>query len=149
MVFSPGRMVVKLAGRDAGRKGVVVEVLDTNYVMIDGNVRRKKVNVKHLEPLHEVIEVKDKASHSDVKKVFEKLGLAVWDKKSKSVTEKPKKGAKVVEEKEEKKEKKSKKVKKSEVKEAQEAANVEEATVDKEAKVAEEKPTELAEEPAE
>ncbi len=47
-IFSVGRMCVKIAGRDAGRKCVVVEQLDDVFVLVDGNVRRKKVNVKQL-----------------------------------------------------------------------------------------------------
>jgi ribosomal protein L14E/L6E/L27E len=37
-----GRLVVKLAGRDAGLKGVIIEILANNYVLIDVQVRRRK-----------------------------------------------------------------------------------------------------------
>ena len=74
-IYEIGRICVKIAGRDAGRKCVVVENVDDKFVMIDGNVRRKKVNIKHLEPLAETVEIKDKASHEDVKAAFDKLGL--------------------------------------------------------------------------
>jgi len=90
-LFNIGRLCVKLAGRDAGRKCVVVEQVDNTLVVIDGDVRRKKVNMKHLEPLADVIEIKDKASHEDVASAFKKLGLGVWEKKSKQVAERPKK----------------------------------------------------------
>jgi large subunit ribosomal protein L14e len=89
-IYSVGRICLKLAGRDAGRKCVIVNVVDDKFVTIDGNVRRKNVNTKHLEPLKEVIQIKDNASHAEVKIVFEKLGLTVWDKKSKTPTERPK-----------------------------------------------------------
>jgi len=109
-LFELGRLCVKIAGRDAGRKCVVVEKLDANLVVVDGNVRRRKVNIKHLEPLADVLEIKDKASHADVKSAFEKLSLPVWDKKSKKVAEKPKKQkkqkVKAVKEKKAKKEEK-------------------------------------------
>ena len=91
MIFSVGRLAVKVAGRDAGRKCVVVEQVDDQFVIVDGNVRRKRVNVKHLEPLAESIDIKNKASHADVKKAFEKLGVATWERKSKKATERPKK----------------------------------------------------------
>lgn len=90
-LFKVGRMCLKLAGRDAGRKCVVVEKIDNVFVVVDGSTRRKKVNVKHLEPLPEVIEIKDKASHEEVKSAFGKLGLPVWNKKSKKPVERPKK----------------------------------------------------------
>ena len=56
---------MKIAGRDARGKCVVVDVLDTNYVLIDGQVRRRKCNVDHLEPLGEKIELKKNAGHEE------------------------------------------------------------------------------------
>ena len=118
-IFNVGRLAMKIAGRDAGRKCVVVEVLDDHFVIVDGNVRRKKVNIRHLEPFNDTVEIKDKASHEDVKAAFEKLGLSVWERKSKKTTERPKKQKK-------KKDKpvKEKKVKKSEEKSAEKKAEV-------------------------
>lgn len=102
-LFEAGRMVVKIAGRDAGRKAVVVDVFDNIYVLIDGNVRRKKVNIKHLEPLEQVIKLKPGASHEEVRKEFEKLELEVWNKKPKEAKERPKKAKKRKEKKAEEK----------------------------------------------
>lgn len=112
-----GRLCVKTAGRDAGCKCVIVDILDNNYVLIDGGTRRRKCNILHLEALKDVVEIKKNASHEDVKKEFEKLGLKVRETKPKPKTERPKKlrGKKKV--KEEKVEKKGKKVKKKKVKE--------------------------------
>ncbi|MFH1828045.1 MAG: 50S ribosomal protein L14e [Nanoarchaeota archaeon] len=128
-LFNVGRLCVKIAGRDAGNKCVVVEQLDNHYVVVDGATRRKKVNVKHLEPLAETIKIKEKAAHSEVKAIFEKLGFNVWDKKSKTPGARPKK-QKVKREKlvKEKKAEKPKVVKKEKVKEEKnaEASNVEE-----------------------
>jgi len=90
-IFNVGRVCVKLAGRDAGKKCVVVEQIDARFVMVDGGTRRKKVSTKHLEPLAQTVEIKEKASHDDVKKVFDKLGLKVWETKAKKATERPKK----------------------------------------------------------
>ncbi len=94
-IFSVGRMCVKIAGRDAGRKCVVVEQLDDVFVLVDGNVRRKKVNVKHLEPLAQALELNEKASHEDVKKAFEKSGWPVWESKAKETAPRPRKQKKV------------------------------------------------------
>ena len=96
-LFDVGRMVMKIAGRDAGRKAVVVEVLDSQFVLIDGNTRRKKVNVKHLEPLAQALNIESGASHNDVKKEFEKLELPVWETKAKSASAKPNQKRKAVE----------------------------------------------------
>jgi len=113
-LFQVGRLCVKLAGRDAGKKCVVVEQVDNTYVVIDGATRRKKVNVKHLEPLPDSLDIKDKASHSDVEKAFKELGVTVWNSKKKEAKERPMK-AKVRKEKPAKKGKKEEK--KVEVKE--------------------------------
>lgn len=56
-IFDTGRLCMKIAGRDAGRTCVVVEPIDNTFVLVDGDVRRKKVNVKHLEPLPEMISI--------------------------------------------------------------------------------------------
>jgi large subunit ribosomal protein L14e len=76
-----GRLCVKIAGRDAGMKCVIVDVLDEKFVMIDGETRRRKCNLKHLEPLGETLTIKKGASHDIVKSEFKKLGIALVDSK--------------------------------------------------------------------
>ena len=88
-LFSVGRLCLKIAGRDADKKCVVIETVDNHYVIVDGNVRRKKVNINHLEPLAEIVDMKQGASHEEVKKAFAKLGLPVWERTSKHPAEKP------------------------------------------------------------
>ncbi len=90
-IFEVGRLCVKIAGRDAGRTCVVVEAAGNGYVVVDGDIRRKKVNIKHLEPLDKIVEVKAKATHADVKKAFEKAGLPVWETKPKKAAERQRK----------------------------------------------------------
>jgi large subunit ribosomal protein L14e len=84
-----GRLCVKLAGRDAGLKCVVVEVLDKNFVMVDGETRRRKCNITHIEPLDEVIKIKAKAAHADVVSEFKKLGIEIREKKPKKAEKRP------------------------------------------------------------
>ena len=81
-----GRLAIKTAGRDAGKHCVVVEVIDKTFVLIDGQVRRKKCNVKHVEPLKTVIKIKKGASHAEVLKEFKKLKLDVVEKKTRKKT---------------------------------------------------------------
>lgn len=71
MLNDIGRICVKIAGRDAGKRCIIVDILDENYVLIDGNTRRKKCNISHLEPTEKVLDVKKGASHEDVVKLFE------------------------------------------------------------------------------
>ena len=102
-----GRICIKTAGRDAGLKCVVVDILDNKFVLIDGETRRRKCNILHLEPIKEIIKIKKNASHEDIKKEFEKLGLKVRETKPKPKTKKPKKIRKTSEQlREQKKEKK-------------------------------------------
>jgi large subunit ribosomal protein L14e len=104
-----GRLCVKLAGRDAGKKCVVIEVLEENFVMIDGETRRRKCNIIHLEPLDEVLKVKEKASHADVTKAFKNLGIELKETKKKEAKPRPRKVRKKKEKKEAPKKKAAKK----------------------------------------
>src|SRR3989338_11617758 len=88
-IFNVGRLCVKIAGRDAGRRCVIVDTLDAHYVVVDGDVRRKKVNINHLEPLAEEVELKAGARHEDVQALFVKRGLAVWKNVARSVGARP------------------------------------------------------------
>lgn len=88
-IFNVGRLCVKIAGRDAGRRCVIVDTLDAHYVVVDGDVRRKKVNINHLEPLAEVMELKAGARHEDVQALFVKRGLAVWKNVAKNTVARP------------------------------------------------------------
>jgi large subunit ribosomal protein L14e len=66
-----GRICVKLAGREAGRKCVIVDVADKSFVLITGpksvtGVKRRRVNVSHIEPLQDKIEIKRGVSDDEV-----------------------------------------------------------------------------------
>jgi large subunit ribosomal protein L14e len=72
-----GRICVKLVGRETGRKCVVVDVVDKNFVLITGpksvtGVRRRRTNVDHLEPTVESVEVKKGAADDEVEKALTK-----------------------------------------------------------------------------
>ena len=72
-----GRICVKLNGRETGQKCVIVDVIDKNFVLITGpkkisGVRRRRTNLKHLEPTDDMIEVKKGASDEDVTKAIGK-----------------------------------------------------------------------------
>lgn len=82
-MFEVGRLVVKIAGRDAGLKGVIVDILDNGYVLIDGQVRRRKCNVIHIEPLDKTVKIPKKATHSEVAEALKNEGIEVAEKKKK------------------------------------------------------------------
>lgn len=78
-----GRVVVKVLGREAGRKAVVVEIVDSNYVVITGpksisGVRRRRVNVNHIEPTDKRVEVRRGASDEEVARAIEAAGLVEY-----------------------------------------------------------------------
>ena len=76
-MYDVGRICIKLAGRDSNKYCVIVEKLDDNYVLVDGQTRRKKVNVKHLMALRKTISIKPKASHEEVIEQLQRLGVVV------------------------------------------------------------------------
>jgi len=123
-----GRICIKTAGRDSRRKCVIIDIVDDNFVLIDGDVRRKRCSIKHLEPLNEVIKIRKDASHDIIAAEFKKLKLPVWEKKSKEKKERPKKVRKKKEKKpEEEKPKKAAKKKESSKKEEKLAEKLEKA----------------------
>lgn len=74
-VFDIGRVCIKKAGRESGRKCVVVDTIDKNFVLITGpktltGVKRRRVNVDHLEPLEIKIKIRRGASDEEIAKVL-------------------------------------------------------------------------------
>ncbi len=97
-----GRLCVKIAGRDAGKECIIVDIQDKNFVMIDGNTRRRKCNITHLELLPHKADIKKGVTHEEVLKALENFGIKL-EKKSPPKAPKPKATAKPVAKKEEKK----------------------------------------------
>ncbi|RLG91031.1 MAG: 50S ribosomal protein L14e [Candidatus Hecatellales archaeon] len=93
-VFDIGRICIKKAGRESGKKCVVVDTIDKNFVLITGpknltGVKRRRVNVDHLEPLEVKVNIKRGAGDEEVAKALikalpeefkEKLGKKVEEK---------------------------------------------------------------------
>jgi large subunit ribosomal protein L14e len=74
-----GRICVKVAGREAGRKCVIVDLADKSFVLVTGpksvtGVKRRRVNVNHVEPLQDKIEVKRSASDEEVAEALKASG---------------------------------------------------------------------------
>lgn len=54
-----GRVCLKTAGREAGEKCVILEVIDENFVEVVGvSVKNRRCNIRHLEPMDETIDIK-------------------------------------------------------------------------------------------
>lgn len=75
MVVEVGRVCVKLAGHEAGKRCVVVEVLDSTYVVVSGpGVKRRRCNIAHLEPLEHKVDISKGASDEEVRRALEAIG---------------------------------------------------------------------------
>lgn len=80
VTIEPGKICVKIAGREAGQRCVIVDVIDKNYVLITGptsvnKVRRRRTNIKHLEITENKIEIKRGAEDSEIVEALKKAGL--------------------------------------------------------------------------
>ncbi|MGF7118188.1 50S ribosomal protein L14e [Methanobacterium oryzae] len=68
-----GRVCVKIAGREAGEKCVIVEVIDDKFVEVVGtNIKNRRCNIAHLEPVDQTIEIKSD-NVEEIKKELESL----------------------------------------------------------------------------
>lgn len=68
-----GRVCVKIAGREAGEKCAIVEIIDDKFVEVVGtNMKNRRCNIKHLEPVDETIEVKSD-NVEEIKKALESV----------------------------------------------------------------------------
>jgi len=74
-----GRICVKQAGREIGKKCIVIDVMDKSFVLVTGpkkvtGIKRRRVNINHVMPLQDKVEVKRGASDEEVASVLETAG---------------------------------------------------------------------------
>ena len=70
-----GRICVKVSGREAGKKCVIVDLTDKSFVLITGpkkvtGVNRRRVNANHIEPLQDKLDIERGASDDEVAQVL-------------------------------------------------------------------------------
>ena len=73
-----GRICIKTRGREAGKRCVIVDIIDKNFVLVTGprsltGVRRRRANISHLNPTEEKINIRRGASDEEI---LQALGLA-------------------------------------------------------------------------
>ena len=66
-----GRVCLKIKGRESGKRCVIVDTVDRNYVLVSGpeeitGVRRRRVNMSHLEPLDIMLDIERNATDEEV-----------------------------------------------------------------------------------
>jgi len=71
-----GKVCVKTSGREAGRCCVIIDIVDRSFVLVTGpkamtGIKRRKVNVKHLEITDEKVKISRGASDDEVMKALE------------------------------------------------------------------------------
>jgi large subunit ribosomal protein L14e len=74
-----GRICVKLSGREAGSKCVIVDVIDKSFVSVTGpkkvtGVKRRRANINHVEPIQDKIDIKRGASDEEVEEALKAAG---------------------------------------------------------------------------
>ena len=74
-----GRICVKTAGRETGKKCVVVDLMDKSFVLVTGpkkvtGVKRKRANLNHLLVLQEKLDIKRGASDEEVTSTLQAAG---------------------------------------------------------------------------
>ncbi len=90
-----GRICVKTAGREAGKRCVIVDIIDNKNVLVTGpkeltGVKRRRANVGHLSPTDEKIEIRRGASDEEIMKVLLGKPKAKRKAKAEAAEEKPK-----------------------------------------------------------
>ena len=66
-----GRVCVKLTGREEGKRCVIVDILDRNFVVVLGpEVRRRRVNMNHLAPQEDVLEINRNSTDEEIVSKF-------------------------------------------------------------------------------
>jgi large subunit ribosomal protein L14e len=66
-----GRICVKTAGREAGEKCVIIDIIDDKFVEVVGiSMKNRRCNIKHLEPIDQSIKIKNE-DIDEIKKQLE------------------------------------------------------------------------------
>ena len=75
-----GSLYIKTSGREKGKRCVIVDLMDKNFVLVTGppkitGVKRRRCNIEHLEATQYTVKISAAASENDVIKGYEKVGL--------------------------------------------------------------------------
>ncbi|BBL45828.1 50S ribosomal protein L14e [Nanobdella aerobiophila] len=87
MVLQIGRVCIKLSGREAGNVCVITDIIDNKFLLVDGNIKRRRVNIKHIEPTEKLIQIKKGANTEDVIKemIKNKIPVSYWKLKKENL----------------------------------------------------------------
>jgi large subunit ribosomal protein L14e len=79
-VVEVGRICVKITGREAGNKCIIIDVIDKNFLLITGpkqvnKVKRRRVNVSHVEPTERKVNITRGESDEEIMKTLDEETL--------------------------------------------------------------------------
>jgi len=74
-----GRICVKIVGREAGKKCILVDIVDKNFVLITGpkavsDIKRRRANINHIEPTQEKIDINRGATDEEITEALKTAG---------------------------------------------------------------------------
>ena len=74
-----GRICVKIVGREAGKKCILVDIIDQNFVLITGpkavsDIKRRRANINHIEPTQEKIDINRGATDEEITEALKTAG---------------------------------------------------------------------------
>ncbi|XES77461.1 MAG: 50S ribosomal protein L14e [Candidatus Bathyarchaeia archaeon] len=74
-----GRICMKSAGREIGKKCVIIDVMDKSFVLVTGpkavtGVKRKRANINHIVALEDKLDLKRGASDEEVTQTLTAAG---------------------------------------------------------------------------
>jgi len=74
-----GRICMKQKGRETGKRCVIIDVMDKSFVLVTGpkkitGVKRRRVNIAHLQLLQEKIDISRSASDEEITAGLESTG---------------------------------------------------------------------------
>jgi large subunit ribosomal protein L14e len=74
-----GRICVKNVGRETGKKCVVIDLVDKNFVLITGpkkvsGIKRRRANINHLDSTQEKIDINRGATDEEVTEALKTAG---------------------------------------------------------------------------
>lgn len=99
MILEPGRVCLKIAGREGGKYCVILDSVDPSSVNITGpksitGIKRRKCNIFHVEPTEHLLNISKNATDPSVEAAWkesgliEKLKIEVPKKKERKVAKK-------------------------------------------------------------
>jgi large subunit ribosomal protein L14e len=79
-MLEPGRIVLKIAGREAGKYAVIIDSVKDNFVLITGpksitGIKRRKCNIDHIEPTEHKFDIESNADDASIESMWKNSDL--------------------------------------------------------------------------